>query len=80
VLGTWRRKEEFIWIPDEDESFAKMNFQDMDNDEIVHSVEFKKNSQADVKTKRAESVSREGKGGNGEKETALGKLEYSWMK
>jgi hypothetical protein len=33
-----------------------------------------------VKTKRAESVSREGKGGNGEKETALGKLEYSWMK
>jgi hypothetical protein len=25
-------------------------------------------------------VSREGKGGNGEKETALGKLEYSWMK
>lgn len=95
VLAVWRRKEDVVWSPDQDESIAKMWIQGMEDDEIVHMVKFKGKSQDDVRMRRMELVN--GGGGGvyarllgvgGDRETkektalemALGKPKYSWMK
>ncbi|KAH7401357.1 hypothetical protein BKA66DRAFT_405485 [Pyrenochaeta sp. MPI-SDFR-AT-0127] len=93
VLAIWRRKENVIFTPEEDETILKVWMQMRDDEQLIRIVKFKGKSQGDIRERRSELVNRHsplylkmlgiGDGKDNESDAlkvALGKSKYSWMK